>query len=122
MSLTIELDKINVSRLNLILKWKGKTHSFMRYGLDKYKQPDEDNPILTTEVLGIFHQSTSYVSLSTTEAVSIKSKPQPAILVGLEDSNKVAMGDILILNGNKYKVTGEVNLEVASDICLEVAV
>jgi hypothetical protein len=115
--------RLELGKLKRILHSQGSTYTFIRQGLNKYKVPD-NTLTKTFELIGLFHESSSYVKFTTGDAARIKSSPQPMMLTEFSSASELLSGDILtITNGKKYKVVevkDVLNLGLICDISLEV--
>ena len=103
------------------LNFYGVEYTFLRCGKDKFGQPSEQ---LTEQIVlkGIYHESNSYITTSGSEASETRTKKSPMILCLFEDGNKVQQGDVVYVRGNKYKVSGVLDIQnysVVADISLE---
>ena len=92
----------------------------------RYKTNDYNEPVgYPTEVTfkGIFHETTSYASKTTTEASTIRKKSSPMLLCLWEDiAELLHHQDEVTLNSKTYKVNEIKNLAEANliaDISLE---
>lgn len=103
------------------IKINGQEFEFIRYEEDEFHQvSDEQSAIVTLE--GIFHTSNSYISQNTADGSKTFAKPTPMILTLYEQGNMIKTNDMVIIEGNKYKVikTNNINdFNVAIDISLE---
>ena len=68
--------------------------------LNKFGEPTEQKKEI--KIIGLFHETTSYISKSATDASIIAKKSSPMILC--IDFNGVLKGDKLIFNGKNYLV------------------
>lgn len=77
----------------------------------------------TVSLNGIYHQSTSYQSKTSSDGSVTSSKPSPMILCLYEDGSKIGKGDEVEINNQPMFVTGIEDvqlLHVVSHISLEV--
>lgn len=119
MNIHFEREKI---KRNILMH--GCEFTFIRKVADEFgEDTQEDTSIVTID--GLFHQSRGYISQSSgsDDGRVIRSKPQPMILVLLDEySELILSGDIVIYKNTKYRVTGKNNLnnlDIAYDISLE---
>lgn len=113
-----------VNKLARQLKCNGSSYTFERKAEDKYHQKTGAKT-LTTIDKAIYHESNSYVQISTSDGARVKSKPQPMLLMTHEDGLKLNVDDIVIISLKAYKVTGMNNIQnydVAADVSLEMIV
>lgn len=102
---------------------RGSEYTFKRYGINKFKEKSE--LIKTISIKGLFHNTVSYVSIIQGEATRKQKKFTPTILMLYDDfeMDPLNIDDEVEFMGQKYKVTGWVNIEegnYAIDISLEV--
>lgn len=119
MNIHFEREKI---KRNILMH--GCKFTFTRIIADEFEEDtQEDTGVVTID--GLFHQSRGYISQSSSsdDGRVIRSKPQPMILVLLDEySELILSGDIVTYKGIKYRVTGKNNLnnlDIAYDISLE---
>lgn len=101
----------------------GQEYQFKRKKENEYHQivGEEDVAI----VKGIYHETNGYISLSKADASMIQSKKVPTILTLKENAAGIEQGDYTEIAGNKYKVTGILDIQnygIVVDISLEMEV
>ena len=108
-------------RLQVQLNMRGIEYVFSRQALDKFGQPiegdDDENAIV-----GIYHESNSYIQMTGGNATVIRTRKSPMILCLFTDGDKIKQGDRVVINGKTYKVSGVLDIQnyhVAADISLE---
>lgn len=114
-ALTFQLNKVR-----RLIKTQGQNFSFSRPGTNEFGEPNgQTEPVV---ISGVYHETTSYLSKTVTQATTIRQKPSPMILCLWEDAQKVVQTDELTFNGKTYKV-GEVKniseANIVGDISLE---
>ena len=109
------------NKIDRQIKTNGQEFTFTRFVEDEYHQvSDEESEEI--KLSGIFHTSNSYIQQETQAGAKTFSKQVPMILTLYEDGIKVKTSDMVIINGNKYKVNtiNDVNnFGIAIDISLE---
>ena len=108
-------------RIEIDIKFHGVDYTFLKYGKDKFGQPSEQ-PTEQIVLKGIYHESNSYIKTTGSEASEISTKKNPMILCLFEYGNKVQQGDFVYIRGDKYKVSGVLDIQnysVVADISLE---
>lgn len=106
------------------IKRNGSLYSFNRMELNKYKEPT-DVVKSVIELKGLYHETRSYINISTTEGANIISKPQPLIMCVYEAAKDLEQGDIVVIGNNTYTVNAINNLQnynIIIDISLELRV
>lgn len=119
--------QFEVAKLSRAIRVYGTKYRFMRANLDSFDEPTDEN-VLVLDVNGIYHEQTSYISLTASDAGIVPKKITPYIDVlasDLMDENgkyKVQQEDSVTINSKEYKVTGInnlSNLNILCEICLE---
>lgn len=103
------------------IQYNGSAYTFTKHITDKFGQVSDEVKEEVT-VNGIFHTVNSYIKNTDSEGARLISKPQPRILMLVEDGSKIGKDDVVVINGNKYKVTGKEdvsNFGVVFDVSLE---
>lgn len=116
MSLNVNFQLNKVSRF---IKLHGSDFQFVRYDKNAYNEPDK-NKVTTIQVRGVYHEVNSQVTFSSSDATTIRTKPQPRILCMPEEGAKVKTGDELTYKGTRYKVVEPVDL-AKQGICVDVS-
>ena len=112
------------SKITRQIQYNGSAYTFAKHIVDKFGQVSDEVGEEVT-VNGIFHTVNSYIKNTDSEGARLISKPQPRVLILAEDGSKIGKDDIVVVNGNKYKVTGKEdvgNFGVAFDMSLELEV
>lgn len=109
-------------KISRLISVKGERFTFVRNKLNDYNEPidDEYDSIV---IMGLYHETNSYVSASGADGSVTRTKPQPQILCTTEDAVRVQRNDQLEYKGTKYKVvdkTDPLKLGICFDISLEV--
>lgn len=114
-ALTFQLNKVR-----RLIKTQGQNFSFSRPGTNEFGEPNGQTESVV--ISGVYHETTSYLSKTVTQATTIRQKPSPMILCLWEDAQKVVQTDEMTFNGKTYKV-GEVKniseANIVGDISLE---
>lgn len=109
------------SKITRQIQYNGSVYTFAKHIIDKFGQVSDEIGEEVT-VNGIFHTVNSYIKNTDSEGARLISKPQPRMLMLVEDGSKIGKDDVVVINGNKYKVTGKEdvsNFGVAFDVSLE---
>ena len=114
-ALTFQLNKVR-----RLINTQGKNFQFKRRGTNEFGEPNGQTE--SVDIVGVYHETTSFLSKSATEATTIRQKPSTMILCLWKDAQKILHTDELSFNGKSYKV-GEVKniseANIVGDISLE---
>ena len=109
-----------LNKVRRIINTQGKLFAFKRPGTNEFGEPNGQTE--SVDIRGVYHETTSFLSKTATEATTIRQKPSPMILCLWEDAQKILHTDELTFNGKSYKV-GEVKniseANIVGDISLE---
>lgn len=116
--------KFEVYKIKRELKRSGKDYKFERRTINAFKEPT-DNLYEVGTVLGIYHEQNSNVQITTGDTTQIRTKKIPMILCLYDDTTSLHLqvGDEVVINSKRLKVTGVVNIQewnIIADISLEV--
>lgn len=115
--------KFELNKISRLIRTSGVEYTFNRAKLNEFREPTEEVSITT--VKGIFHETTSHISVVSSDSSSVKSKQVPYILALYDAAKDLAQTDYVFINGKKYIVTGLVNIgnwNIVVDISLEAVV
>lgn len=113
-------------KLKRELKRSGITVEFQRPGKNEYGEPDMSlGPNLVGELKCLYHEQSSNIILTGTDASVIRTEKIPMLLCEYEEAKKLDLkvGDLVGINGKKLRYTGMVNIQewdLIADISLEV--
>ena len=119
MNIGINFQKNKVNRLILI---NGQTFIFRRHKLNEFNEPIKDE-YEEIEVKGVYHEVSGYITKTTSDNTTIRSKKQPMILIRVEDEQFLKKNDILHFKGKHYIVVDFINVNeygICTDVSLEV--
>lgn len=120
--------KFEAYKLQRELKRSGKEYTFKRPGLNKFKEPTNEQTIVGV-LRGIYHESSKNprgnVEIKTVETTQHRTQRTPMILCLYEEvaALKLKVGDEVVINSRTMKVTGIVNVQewnIIGDVSLEV--
>jgi hypothetical protein len=117
--------KFESYKINREIKRSGISYTFMRPGKNGYGEPSDKLEDATNVVTfsGLYHEQNSHISVTTGSTIRYRSKKIPMILCEFENTTEIKVDDFVMINNNKYKVTGIVDIQnwnIISDISLEV--
>lgn len=111
------------NKIKRLLNSNGIEYTFVHMKNDEYNQPIEKENI---SVLGVYHESNSFITVSSSDAASVQRKKSPMILALMSDEvKKLSQGDEVTINDTLYRVSGILDIQnycVAADISLEMRV
>lgn len=119
--------QFETAKLSRAIRVYGTSYQFMRETLDDFDEPTGEK-VLVLAVNGVYHEQTSYISLTASDAGVVPKKITPYITILCKDAMddhgkpKIQQGDFVAVSGKKYKVNGVnnlSNLNIAYDISLE---
>lgn len=106
------------------LNTQGTTYTFYREGKNDLGEPNNSTQEVVS-LVGLWHETQSYIRTVSGDAATVRSKPQSQILTLWDSAVGIQQGDYLLIDNTRYEVTGvhdPTNLRVAADISLEVVV
>lgn len=109
-----------LNKVRRLIHTQGKTFSFKRQGTNDFGEPNGQTE--SVDIVGVYHETTSFLSKTATGATTIRQKSSPMILCLWEDAQKILHTDELSFNGKTYKVGEVKNLSesnIVGDISLE---
>lgn len=118
----MQAPNFTTDRLKRIIAVSGLSYTFQRFGKDSYHQPTT-TVIYSKALKGVYHESSAYSPLATSDAGRVGNSPQPMLLTEFGDSKGLQKGDTVVIATKTYRVTdvrdvgdfgiiGEVSLEV----------
>ena len=116
--------KFEAYKITRELKRSGIEYKFTRNKKNKFGE-NIDGGESIGKLQGIYHEQSSYVKTTTSEAAQTRTKKIPMILCLYEDTASLQLqkGDIVKINSKTFKVKGVTNIQewnIISDISLEV--
>lgn len=112
-----------LNKLKRIIRANKSSFEVMLSGVNEFNEPDSDEGSFILE--GMFHEalgSFGHLSLSTSEASSIRKKAYPMILCLWEDAAQLGVGSQIRFRGKTYKVSEIKNMaeaNIVADVSLE---
>lgn len=116
--------KFEAYKIKRELKRSGIEYEFKRFKKNDFNEfIDEFESI--GKLKGLYHEQSSSIQLTTSDATQVRTKKVPMILCLHEDaaSLKLSVGDFIKINSRIFKVIGVTNIQewnIISDISLEV--
>lgn len=109
-----------LNKVRRLINTQGKSFQFKRRGTNEFGEPNGQTE--SVNIVGVYHETTSFLSKSATEATTIRQKASPMVLCLWEDAQRILHTDELSFNGKSYKVGEIKNISEANiigDISLE---
>lgn len=109
-----------LNKVRRLINTQGEHFSFQRQETNEFGEPNGQT--VSVNIAGVYHETTSFLSKTATDATTIRQKPSPMVLCLWEDAQKLLHADELSFNGKSYKV-GEIKniseANIVGDISLE---
>lgn len=107
-----------LNKVRRLINTQGRVFTFVRQRTNEFGEPNGQTESI--DILGVYHETTSFLSKSATESTTIRQKSSPMILCLWEDSQKILHTDELQFNGKSYKL-GEVKNLSESNIVVDIS-
>ena len=116
--------KFEAYKIKRELKRSGIEYEFKRFKKNIFDESTDEFEAVGT-LKGLYHEQSSGIQITTSDATQVRSKKIPMILCLYENTASLALqvGDFVKINARTFKVTGIINIQewnIISDISLEV--
>lgn len=116
--------KFETYKLRRELKRSGIDYKFLRAAPNKFGEPSDEYEEVGV-IRGLYHEQNGHIQVTTGDTTQVRTKKIPTILCLYDDTTplKLQTGDVAMINGKTYSVTGIVDVQnwnVFADISLEV--
>ena len=108
------------NKIARLIKVQGASYVFKRDILNNFKEPTGET--LDTCINGVFHEQIQHITVTGTDAATVRQKMSSYILALYADAKDLQQGDYVYIDHRKYLVNGLNNIsnwDVAIDISLE---
>ncbi len=108
------------NKIARLIRVQGASYTFKRDVLNKFKEPT--GKTLDTCIDGVFHEQIQHITVTGTDAATVRQKMSSYILALYADAKNLQQGDYVYIDNRKYLVNGLNNIsnwDVAVDISLE---
>ena len=108
------------NKIARLIKVQGASYVFKRDILNEIKEPTGET--LDTCINGVFHEQIQHITVTGTDAATVRQKMSSYVLALYADAKDIQQGDYVYVDGRKYLVNGINNIsnwDVAVDISLE---
>ena len=102
-------------KLNVLLKRQGEKFIFEVKSKNEFGEDDDNSS--SYEVKGIYHESSSFVERTTSDAAQIRKKKQPMILCSYSDYDKIVIGSKLKIDDKEYEVVEKNDISLMNVYC-----
>lgn len=109
-----------LNKVRRLINTQGRQFTFVRQKVNDFGEPNGEAESI--DIVGVYHETTSFLSKSVTESTTIRQKSSPMILCLWEDAKRLCHLDTLVFNERPYKIGDIKNISEASivgDISLE---
>lgn len=98
-----------------LIRLNGKEITFVKEEENNYGEPNGETKSQT--VIGVYHETTSFLSKTSTEAATVRKKASPMLLVLYRDIKDLTHQYKVLYNGNTYKIGEIKNIGEANVVC-----
>lgn len=109
-----------LNKVRRLIKAQGRSVVVTRQERNKFNEPNGEAEIFS--VIGVFHETTSYLSKTGSDGSTVRAKPSPMLMCLWDDAKKLKHTDQVTLNNHTYNIGEIKNLceaDVVGDISLE---
>ena len=107
-------------KIRRLIYTEGRVFEFF---LPRENEFGEPNGVAETHIVqGVYHETTSFLSKTSSDSTTIRQKPSPMILCLWEDTERLSHMMQLFYNGRLYRIGGIRNLSeanIVADVSLE---
>jgi hypothetical protein len=108
------------NKLRRLIRVQGVSYTFFHPKENEFGEALEK--AVETQVHGVLHSTSQYISVTHAESASVQEKNSPMILALFEEAKNIQQGDYTVINDTRYNVTAVSNVaewNVIADISLE---
>ena len=112
--------QFQLNKIKRLINTQGVEFTFTRPVRNEFQEPNGTTESFT--IKGVYHEITSYISKTSSDASTVRQKPSPMILTLWSSAAVLQHTDRLSYNGKQYKINGIKDVaesNVAADISLE---
>lgn len=109
-----------LNKVRRLLRTQGKEFTFARDRLDEFGEPNGQTEFVV--IVGVYHETTSFLQKSRVESTTIRTKASPMILCLWNEAQLLQHTDTLEFNGKTYTINEIKNISeanIVADISLE---
>ena len=105
-------------KVKRVLRSQGKPLQFQEPNLNEFKEPNGET--ISHEVVGLFHETSGYATVTADDASSVSSRASPMVLALWESAKDIKQGWTVLISGTLYEVQRVQNLQQA-DLFAEIS-
>lgn len=109
-----------LNKVRRLIKTQGRSVVVTRQERNKFNEPNGEAEVFS--VIGVFHETTSYLSKTGTDGSTVRAKPSPMFMCLWDEAIKLNHTDQVTLNNRTYNIGEIKNLceaNLVADISLE---
>ena len=109
-----------MNKVRRLIRTQGRVFSFVRRQRNDFNEADGE--ISCINLTGVYHETTTYLKKSSSEAATVSKKSAPMILCLWEDAKELLHTDLVVFHDKTYRIGDIKNLcesDVIADISLE---
>lgn len=116
--------KFEAYKIKREIKRSGNEYEIYRHAKNEFGEPVSDEQYVG-KISAIYHEENSNVQITTGDTTQVRTKKIPMLLCLYEEftETRFEVGDFVLINGKKFKITGIVNVQewnIIGDVSLEV--
>ena len=116
--------KFEAYKIKREIKRSGNEYEIYRHTKNEFGEPVSDEQYVG-KILAIYHEENSNIQITTGDTTQVRTKKIPMLLCLYDEFVETGfeVGDFVLLNSKKFKVTGIVNIQewsIIGDASLEV--
>lgn len=109
-----------LNKVRRLIKVQGRSVVVTRQERNKFNEPNGEAEVFS--IVGVFHETTSYLSKTGTDGSTVRAKPFPMFMCLWDEASKLNHRDQITLNNRTYNIGEIKNLceaNLVADISLE---
>lgn len=116
--------KFEAYKIKREIKRSGNEYEIYRHAKNEFGEPVSDEQYVG-KISAIYHEENSNIQITTGDTTQVRTKKIPMLLCLYDESVETGfeVGDFVLINGKKFKITGIVNIQewsIIGDVSLEV--
>lgn len=116
--------KFEAYKIKREIKRSGNEYEIYRHAKNEFGEPVSDEQYVG-KISAIYHEENSNIQITTGDTTQVRTKKIPMLLCLYDEFVETGfeVGDFVLINGKKFKITGIVNIQewsIIGDVSLEV--
>lgn len=116
--------KFEAYKIKREIKRSGNEYEIYRHAKNEFGEPVSDEQYVG-KISAIYHEENSNIQITTGDTTQVRTKKIPMLLCLYDEfaETRFEVGDFVLINGKKFKITGIVNIQewsIIGDVSLEV--